>query len=148
MNQVFTARLAGGCLLITASGPVAAHVILESPNGGEIIESGSMFIIQWRVLIQHDTLNWDLLLSTESVSGTYVPIALDLPVGDGSTGSIHTYEWTVPDINADQAWVRIIQDNSATDYQDSSNQPFAIVPSPGGWTGIACLGLVGTRRRR
>lgn len=130
------------------AGAACGHVVLESPNGGEVLQAGSVFNIQWRVLIGHDTQNWDLYYSTESVGGTYVPIAIDLPVGDGSTGSIHTYAWTVPDVVADMAWVRIIQDNSATDYQDSSNFPFAIVPAPGAVAVFGCAGLGLLRRRR
>lgn len=133
-----------GALAVAAYG----HVILESPNGGELLHAGSVYNIEWRVLIGHDTQNWDLYYSTESVGGTYMPIVIDLPVGDGSTGSMHTYAWTVPNVVADLAWVRVVQDNSSVDYQDSSNFPFAIVPAPGAVGLFACAGIGLLPRRR
>jgi len=130
------------------AGAAQAHVVLTSPNGGETLEAGSVFRIEWHVLIGHNTENWDLFYSTESVGGMYVPIALDLEVGDASSGSDHSYDWTVPNIVDDSVWVRVVQDNAGTDYQDSSNAPFAIVPAPAGVVLLAGGGVGIALRRR
>ena len=55
---------------------------------------------------------------------------MNLPAGSGAVGSVHTYDWTVPDVVDDTVWVRVRMDNSATDYYDVSNAPFSIVSPP------------------
>lgn len=115
----------GISLLITA--PVQAHVILDAPNGGEQLEVGSVFTIQWHIMIAHNLLNWDLELSVDG-GIHWTPIATNLPPGSGAVGSIHTYDWTVPDAVSDQVRVRVTMDNSGTDYTDISNSNFSIIP--------------------
>ena len=55
---------------------------------------------------------------------------MDLPPGSPILGSIHTYDWTVPDDPSDQVRVRVRMDNSGKDYYDISNGNLAI-GSPG-----------------
>ena len=116
-------------LIVVCGGPeiVEAHVQLDSPNGGEALMANSIFTIEWHPTIAHDTLNWDLWYSTQSAQGPWLDIALDLPPGDISTGSKHTFDWLVPNVIAQHAWIRVQQDNMGQDYSDVNNNSFAII---------------------
>ncbi len=113
-----------------AAVPASAHVILDAPNGGEQLEEGSAFTVTWHILIAHDLQNWDLWYSTEGANGPWISIAQNLPAGSGQAGSVHTYDWTVPDAADDTVWVRVRMDNSGADYYDVSNAPFSIMLPP------------------
>ena len=106
--------------------PAWGHVALDNPNGDEVLEVGSVFTITWHVVIAHDLQNWDLWYSTDSGTN-WTPIAMDLPAGNPDAGSVHTYDWTVPDILSDHARVRVRMDNSGTDYYDESKADLTIV---------------------
>ena len=106
-----------------------AHVRLIAPNGGEELQVGSVFTIEWTIVIGHNLQNWDLWYSTTGVGGPWIPIATNLPPGSGAVGSIHTYDWTVPDAVSDQVRIRVRMDNSGTDYEDRSDNDFSIVPA-------------------
>ena len=124
-----SARRASCCLAavllpLTASW---AHVALDSPNGGETLDIGSTFTIRWHPSIQHDTVNWDLWYSTEGSNGPWEVISLDLPLGNPSAGSPHSYQWLVgPDLGNANAWVRVRQDNTDQDYFDVSDSSFFV----------------------
>ena len=51
------------------------HPRLELPNGGETLEVGSEYDIEWQIIIQHEAENWDLYYSTSGESGTWILIA-------------------------------------------------------------------------
>lgn len=124
----FTARrcsFLSGALALLAT-PSFSHVDLLVPNGGEVLNPGSTFAVQWRVKIKHNQLDWDLWYSTTSNSGPWTSIAMNLPPGSFAVGSIHTYDWTVPAIASGSVWVRVRMDNSGTNYYDVSDNPFAI----------------------
>ena len=110
--------------------PARAHVRLDLPNGGEELEVGSIYTIQWTILISHSLQNWDLWYSTTGSNGPWTVIAMNLAPGSGAVGSVHTYDWTVPDDPDDSVWVRVRMDNSGMDYFDVSNAPFSIVSPP------------------
>ncbi len=112
------------------AGSANAHVILNDPNGGEVLEVGSVFTIEWQIQISHDLQNWDVWYSTTGNNGPWIEVAMDLAPGSGAVGSIHTYDWTVPDTVSDQAFVRVRMDNNGTDYEDVSASAFSIVPPP------------------
>lgn len=131
-----------------AAATTHAHISLSSPNGGEELTIGSVFTIEWSILIKHSQQNWDLWYSTESNSGDWISIAIDLPPGDFAAGSVHSFEWTVPDVLDDTVWVRVRMDNSGTDYFDVSASSFAIVPAPAPALAIALGGFAALTRRR
>lgn len=106
--------------------PALGHVILDAPNGGEVLQSGSTFTITWHIQIAHSLQNWDLWYSTTGSGGPWITIAMNLPPGDPSAGSVHTYDWTVPNAPSEQARVRVRMDNAGTDYEDISNADFTI----------------------
>lgn len=118
------ALFALACLMF--ANPARGHVILDAPNGGEVLQGESTFTITWHIQIQHNLQNWDLWYSTTGAGGPWITIAMDLPPGDPSAGSVHTYDWTVPNTPSDQARVRVKMDNSGTDYEDISNADFTI----------------------
>ncbi|MCH7903556.1 MAG: hypothetical protein IH944_03205 [Armatimonadetes bacterium] len=119
------ALLVGMCATVS---PAWAHVTLQAPNGGEVLGVGCTVEIRWRIDIQHNQLNWDLWYSTTGSGGPWIAIAMDLPPGSFAVGSIHTYDWTVPDDASNQVRVRVRMDNSGTDYYDISNGDLSIVP--------------------
>ena len=77
--------------------PALAHVDLDAPNGGETLEVGSVFTVTWHIRITHAALNWDLWHSTVGPDGPWVNIAQNLAPGSSAEGSVHTYDWTVPE---------------------------------------------------
>ncbi|MCH8343992.1 MAG: hypothetical protein IH983_08385 [Planctomycetes bacterium] len=121
-----------------------AHVILDDPNGGEQLEVGSSFTVTWHIQIAHNLQNWDLWYSTTGSNGPWTTIAMNLPPGSGAVDSVHTYDWTVPNVVDDSVWLRVRMDNSGTDYYDVSAAPFSIVaPSiPGDLDGDGVVGIL------
>ncbi len=113
-------------MVLAAAASVHAHVGLDSPNGGESLTGDSTFMVEWHIIIPHDTLDWDLWYSTASATGPWTIIAEDLPFGDPTS-----HLWSVPDIDAANAWVRVRMDNDVQpDYEDVSAASFSIVASP------------------
>jgi hypothetical protein len=106
--------------------PSFAHVQLLSPDGGENLDVGSVVTIEWKILIAHNLQNWDIWYSTTGAGGPWIEVAMDLPPGDPSAGSVHNYDWTVPEDVSNQVRVRVRQDNSGTDYYDVSNGDLSI----------------------
>ncbi len=124
-------------IVVIASGgvPVAythGHVLLDSPNGGETLVGGEVITIEWHVDVMHNTLDWDLWYSTESNEGPWLELATDLPKGNIDPGAVHTFDWTVPEINAPSSWVRVQQDNAGEDYIDVNDASFSIASPLGG----------------
>lgn len=122
--------LVAAVVLASSATAAQAHVNLLAPNGGEVLQVGSVFTIRWTIQIAHNLQNWDLWYSPTGPTGPWTTIAMNLPAGSGLVGSIHTYDWTVPNVVDDSVWVRARMDNSATDYYDVSYSPFSIVPPP------------------
>lgn len=133
--------------LAVLAGSASAHITLLNPNGGETLSSGDVFTIEWRIDIDHNQQNWDLWFSTQSPTGAWTEIVMDIAPGATNAGSIHTYDWVVPDVVAIDAWVRVRMDNAGTDYYDVSDNAFTIVPAPGVLSIFVIAPLLGTRRR-
>ena len=85
----------------------------------------------FQILISHNLLNWDLEYSVNGAGGPWIEIVSNLPAGSGAVGSIHTYDWIVPDTVSDQVRVRVTMDNSGMDYQDVSASDLSISRIPG-----------------
>ncbi len=126
----FNGVVVAAAAALVMTNPARAHVRIIVPNGGEELEVGSIYTIKWTIVIQHNQLTWDLWYSTTGAFGPWIVIAENLPPGSFLVGSVHTYDWTVPDDPDDSVWVRVKMDNSGTDYYDVSNAPFSIVPPP------------------
>jgi len=118
----------GVMLFLTLSaGQVHAHVVLDSPNGGEMLEAGSVVQIVWHDAVTHGPANYDLWYSISGPEGPWMVIDSGLtPSGSANT----TYDWVVPDTPSDQVRLQVLQNNSeAEDYSDISNSDLAIVKS-------------------
>lgn len=126
-----TARIPSICiaaLFLWVTTPVFSHILLESPNGGEVLVPETTIEISWLILVTHDVQGWDVHYSTEGVEGPWVPIALGLPVGDASAGAVHTLDWNVPLAAASpQVWIKVRMDNmTADDLLEFSDAPFSV----------------------
>lgn len=104
-----------------------AHVELVYPKGGESLITNSTVKIEWFPTVPHDTENWDLLVSDDGGS-----------TWDTLQANIHvdtlTFSWNLPNNVSTQTRIRVIQDNTSTDYDDQSDN-FSIVASLV-WNGI------------
>lgn len=100
-----------------------AHVSLSSPEGGETFHPGEMIEVSWVEVISHNTLNWDLLFSSDG-GLTWESIEADIAVEKLK------YQWTVPAITTMQGQIKVVQDNEGADYE-SSSQNFTIVVATG-----------------
>ena len=105
-----------------------AHIAVDAPNGGEVIEAGSTVSVIWHVLVEHEMLNWDVTYSTTGSFGQFTPVATGLPEGDSTVGSVHTFDWTVPDTVSAMVRIGVSQVLPVGGYEDISDQDFAIVP--------------------
>ena len=112
-----------------AASPAPAHITVDAPAGFEQLQVGSVFTITWHIYVSHELIDWDIWYSTTSNLGPWIPIADNLPPGDSSIDSIHTYNWTIPDAVSQFAWVRVRMDNvdADGDYYDWNDLPFSIV---------------------
>lgn len=111
------------CLILLA-GQAHAHVALDSPNGGEMLEAGSVAQIVWHDVVAHGPADYDLWYSTTGPDGPWIAIASDLP----PSGSENTsYDWVVPASPSDRVRLRVRQDNADEDYLDISDSDLAIV---------------------
>ena len=121
-------RFAGCALGVTLfltilTGQAQAHVALDSPNGGEILEAGSVTQVVWHDVVQHGPANYDLWYSITGPEGPWIVIVSDLP----PSGSANTsYDWVVPDSPSNQVRLRVRQDNADRDYLDISDSDLAI----------------------
>ncbi|MCJ7753859.1 MAG: DNRLRE domain-containing protein, partial [Thermoanaerobaculales bacterium] len=115
----------GVALLVTLlAAQVHAHVFLDRPNGGEMLEVGSVVQIVWGDEISHGPADYDLWYSTTGPDGPWITIVRDLPPSGTDTTS---YDWVVPDTPSSQVRVRVQQDNADVDYLAISESDLAIV---------------------
>ena len=89
------------------------HVELIRPQGGEVFTVGEEVQVEWKVIIPHDSQNWDLLFSPDG-GQSWEAIQTDISI------DVLTYNWTVPDVATSQGRIQIVQDNSSMDYADTS----------------------------
>jgi len=102
---------------------LSAHVDLTNPEGGETFDAGNQVTVSWVETVSHNTLNWDLLFSSDGGS-SWDTIQADIPL------ETLRYTWTVPAISTVQGRIRIVQDNDNTDYYGTSDN-FNIVSATG-----------------
>jgi hypothetical protein len=111
--------------LLTAQ--VHAHVVLDSPNGGEMLEAGSVVQVGWHDSVNHGPATYDLWYSITGREGPWIIIDSGL---QRSGGQMTTYDWVVPDTPSDQVRLQVLQNNSQDeDYTDMSDSDLAIVKS-------------------
>lgn len=137
--------MTGAVFLPTAQ----AHVTLASPNGGETLTGNSSYTIDWYPNPAHPMGDWDLYYSVTSNSSDWITIAENLYPGDTTPTGVHlTYSWTVPNIAASNAWVKVVQDGTTGVWFDVSDSSFEIVPEPASMLLLAVPAGVLLRKRR
>jgi hypothetical protein len=120
---------AGGVVLFLTllTAPLHAHVVLDSPNGGEILEAGSVVQVVWHDSVDHGPATYDLRYSISGREGPWMIIDSAL---ERQGSSQNRYDWVVPDTPSDQVRLQVLQDNSqGQDYTDISDADLAIVGS-------------------
>ena len=90
-----------------------AHVDLTNPEGGETFIAGDTIIIRWVQVQVHDTQNWELYYSPDG-SDTWQTITTTIAVGT------REFVWVVPEEETTEGRIRVVQNNSDTDFQDVS----------------------------
>jgi len=118
--------------LVIAAGPATAHVVLNAPNGGELLEPGEAVTITWHDSVYHGDCDYDLWYSTSGDSGPWMVILEDRNFG----GRLDTYlyEWTVPNTPSNAVRIRVRQDNLEDDYEDISDGNLTINGTAAGMT--------------
>lgn len=92
-----------------------AHVRIDSPKEGDILTPLSEINIEWTETQDHGVNDWDLYYSLDG--GTvWKEIILDVEE------SVRVYTWKVPITETSLARIKIIQDNSSTDYEDITGE--------------------------
>lgn len=131
--EIVAPRLSAGSvwgailILLTLTGQAYAHVALDSPNGGEMLEAGSVFQIVWHDSVNHGPATYDLWYSVSGPGGPWIVIDSGIPPsGRANT----TFDWVIPDTPSNQVRIQVLQNNSqGDDYTDVSDSDLAIVAS-------------------
>ena len=105
-------------ILLIIISPVAAHVHLLNPNGGETYNPGEIIPIDWQEVIKHETLNW---ASDGGISWDTVKSNIPL--------SSMNYSWELPGISTQTGRIKIVQDNVNEDYEDISEDFNVLKPT-------------------
>jgi len=103
------------------SDQIPPQVVVTAPNGGEIIDTGSIFTISWTASDNVAVTSQDVLLSTDG-GATFTPIV------SGLAGSVNQYAWTAPVIASNQtARVRVVaRDAACNASRDDSDANFTV----------------------
>ena len=120
MSRGKYALLTLSLLSLALAGTVSAHVHLDSPSGGETVRPGQTMTIVWHPVAQHGTTHWELEYSLNGNAGPWIPIDLNIALGDPTVGSVHTYTWIVPAELSGELRIRVWQMNTGTDYSSTS----------------------------
>ena len=140
---------------LTASA-ASAHDDVLFPDGGELFQPGETVTVLWTVAIEHPLVDWEVWYSTTGDQGPWTAIALGVPPGDPSVGSIHSLDWVVPNEPTTEASIRVRMNSNGAFWDDTSAADFTIAAPVGSQecmgqaansTGVAAsLFLVGSDR--
>lgn len=101
-------------LFFSISSLAFAHVELTYPEGGETFHSGDTIIITWVQVQAHDVQNWELYYSPDGAETWQV-------ISNNIAASLREFDWVVPDEETENGRIRVVQNNTETDYEDVSN---------------------------
>lgn len=91
-----------------------AHVVLNTPVGGEEFNAGEAIDIAWQIDVDHGTAVWDLFFSSDG-GLNWTEIIKGLPK------STLSYSWTPPAYLSGSVRIRVVQNNTTgTDYESAS----------------------------
>jgi hypothetical protein len=127
------------CIVMHVPEPMNAEipsVFLRTPRGGEALEPGSAFEIEWISDDDEQVTSVDIDLSVDG--GLTFPISV--AAGEPDDGS---YIWTVPEIAASNARIRLtVRDADENTGMDASDADFTINGAPGcaaDWNGSGAV---------
>lgn len=110
MRRILTWLFCCGAIL-GSTRAADAHLHIDAGVGGEVLEVGTVFTIEWHIVVAHALENWDITYSTNGINGPWLPVVTDLPAGDPTQGSVHTYDWVVPNTVSSEVRIRVFMDN-------------------------------------
>ena len=116
----FTAIAAGTATGFAISDP--GMLALTSPNGGEVLKTGTMHTITWETAEGTVTNVW-IEYSTDN-GADWTEVA---PQNEGNT---HSYEWLVPVATSQECLVRVRRGGGITEGEDESDAPLTIYVCP------------------
>jgi hypothetical protein len=90
-----------------------AHVELTYPEGGETLYSGDTITITWVQVQAHDVQNWELYYSPDGAE-TWQTISNNI------AADLREYDWIVPEEETSTGRIRVVQNNTDTDFEDVS----------------------------
>lgn len=99
-----------------------AHVQLNNPTGRDTLTPGDTIIINWQILIPHSTQSWDLFFSQDG------GISWDT-IKTGIAKDSLNYTWVIPSTPTTEAKVRVVMNNTGTNYLDESDAFTISTPS-------------------
>ena len=117
--------------------PWAPQVSVVQPNGGEVIEGGTLSEIRW---VATDNAAIDSVAILLSVDG-----GLSFPdtIATGQPND-SSYMWTVPDIDSKTSRVKVVAtDSGMNEGEDTSDNDFTLWGSISGSESAACAGACG-----
>ena len=100
-------------IFLTLGTQLFGHVNLLNPTGGETFIAGEEVQVNWQIAIMHDLQNWDLYYSPDGGANWEI-IEEDIAPG------LLTYTWLVPNNMTAEGRIRILMDNTGTDYEGIS----------------------------
>lgn len=111
---------------------VAPEVGVTAPNGGEIVDTLSIFGITWESSDDAEVTSQDVSYSTDGGS-TYSTIVT------GLAGSVNQYAWSVPlMVNKSTVRVRVVaRDGACNASRDESDADFTVWNPPASFTHLA-----------
>ncbi len=109
----FNMRLTGDTIPI-------APVVIQTPNGGELVYSNSPYNITWT----NNTLSGKVKLEYSTNTGNTWNF-----ITNTVAASAQTYAWSVPNISSSNCLIRI-SDSANTTLADTSNSIFSIIAAP------------------
>ena len=101
-------------LMLLFSAAIAhGHTELNYPEGGETFYSCYTVLIKLTEVAQHQTQNWELYFSPDA-GDSWEEISTNIAV------PLREFKWVVPFTSTSQGRIKVVQNNSGTDYEDMS----------------------------
>ncbi|MEW6419855.1 MAG: pre-peptidase C-terminal domain-containing protein [Nitrospirota bacterium] len=99
------------------------EVIINAPNGGEVIDAGSTYNITWTLKSLVGISSQEIRLSTDG------GVTFSTVIASGLAGSVQSFNWSIPtNIKTMQARIRItVTDTSGVSVYDDSDDDFIIL---------------------
>jgi hypothetical protein len=115
---------AAAALAISFAAPARAHVVLNAPDGGEVLTAETTFQVEWLVG-NEGSGTVTLQLSTDG-GGNFATFASQPTLGGGA---VETYDWTVPNVASTTCRVKVLYQVTAGPlFTDTSDSDFTILP--------------------